>query len=268
MKKALTLALCATALCATPSAARRINPLMLNSTAWEIVEIDGKATQRTPRVEFVKGQALGNTGCNGFEGSYVQRGEIVTFRRIIATQMGCPGQVGAQERALFSLLGPIVRIQRRPGGGLLLLTGRKTALLRRAAHCIHCNQPPLTAAMPLPNLVGDDWFIQSINGKPVSHPDKARISFTPTIVSATIGCNRMTGPYQIGKKYYLATGPLASTRMGCPPGLDAEERALSALLVDDPLMQAERGSREAHKIRLSSGQNEAIIAQIWYIGLD
>ncbi len=268
MKKPLSLLLCAIALFATASTARRPGPLTLDRTAWEIVAINGKPTRRAPRLEFVKGQALGSSGCNSFEGRYAQNGELLSFRQIVATEMGCPGPIGAQERTIFSVLGPSVKMLRGPDGGIVLQSGRQTATLRRAAHCINCNRLPAAAAVPLPNLVGIDWVIQSINGKPVSQPDKARISFTQTNVSASIGCNRMSGPYRIGKKEYLMTGPLISTLIGCPPGLDKEESALYELLSNNPRIQAERGSRETHVIRLSTGKNQAVIGQIWYVSLD
>jgi heat shock protein HslJ len=268
MKNILSILLCAIALFSAASVARRPGPISLDRTAWEITAINGKPTQRAPRIEFVRGLALGSTGCNSFEGSYVQNGQLLSFRRVFATEIGCPGAIGAQERALLTLLSPKVQILRGADGGIMLKSGRQTATLRRAANCINCNRLPVAAAVPLPKLVGNDWVIQSINGKPVSLPDKAKISFTATNVSATIGCNRMSGPYRIGKKEYLVTGSLISTLIGCPPGLDKEESALYELLSNNPRIQAERGPRETRVIRLSTGKNQAVIGQIWYIGLD
>jgi heat shock protein HslJ len=171
-----------------------------------------------------------------------------------------------QERGLFGLLGPNVRM-RTGAGGMLILTGSKhSAVLRRAPNCVHCATP--MRALPLPNLAGRSLVILTINGKPVSHPEQAEISFTANSLSATVGCNRMSGPYEIGKVEYIVTGQMISTLIGCPGGLDEEERALSQLLSDDPWMQRVSKPNGSLRIRLSSGRNEAILAERWFIGLD
>jgi heat shock protein HslJ len=127
---------------------------------------------------------------------------------------------------------------------------------------------PTKRAPRLPSLTGTSWAIQSINGKPVSHPEQAEISFTSKTLSATVGCNRMSGPYEIGKVEYIMTDQMISTLIGCPVGLDEEERVLSQLLSDDPRMQYASKPSEPVRLRLSSGRNEAIIVERWFIGLD
>jgi heat shock protein HslJ len=269
MKRTLTILITvAAALVATASSARMMAAPTLDRTAWEIVAINGIRTLRVPRLEFVEGKAMGTSGCNAFNGGYTQQGEMLNFRRIIATRRGCGGQLGAQERALFALLGPSVRLRRGLDGALFLQSGRQTAALRRAAECINCNRPPLPAALPLPKLDGREWFILSINGRPLSRPDAAKISFSATSLSATVGCNSMNGPYRVGKQAYLVTGQFISTLIGCPPGLDEEERALGALLHDDPLMQVVSKAGHSLEMRLSSGKNEAVIGERWFIGLE
>jgi heat shock protein HslJ len=269
MNRALTIIFAAAAaLVATTSSARMMAAPTLDRTAWEIMAINGKRTLRMPRLEFVRGQALGTSGCNAFDGTYTQQGEMLSFRRIIATQMACGGELGAQERALFALLGPSVRLRRDANGGLFLQSGKRTAALRRAAECINCNKPPVPAALPLPKLDGREWFIMSINGKPLSKPDAAKISFSATALSATVGCNSMNGPYKIGKQAYLVTGQMLSTLISSPPGVAEEEGTLNKLLHDDPLIQAVRGPRDTIELHLSSGQNRAVLGQLWYVGLE
>jgi heat shock protein HslJ len=120
---------------------------------------------------------------------------------------------------------------------------------------------PTKRARRLPTLAGKSWVIQSINGKPVSHPEQAEISFTASSLSATVGCNRMSGPYEIGKIEYIMIDQMISTLIGCPVGLDEEERVLSQLLSDDPRMQYASKPSEPVRLRLSSGRNEAVIVE-------
>jgi heat shock protein HslJ len=251
----------------TATSALLANPVPpLDRSAWQIVTINGKPTKQAPRLEFVRGQVHGSSGCNAFDGTYTRRGQALTFRGITATEMGCSGLLGAQERALFGLLGPNVQVRNSAGGTLVLTGGKHSAVLRRAPNCVHCvvAAPPL----PLPKLSGKSWAIQSINGKPVSHPKQAEISFTSKTLSATVGCNRMSGPYEIGKVEYIMTDQMISTLIGCPVGLDEEERVISQLLSDDPRMQYASKPSEPVRLRLSSGRNEAIIVERWFIGLD
>jgi heat shock protein HslJ len=139
---------------------------------------------------------------------------------------------------------------------------------RSAWQIVTLDGKPTRRAPRLPSIGGKSWAIQSINGKPVSHPEQAEISFTENSLSATVGCNRMSGPYKIGKVEYIVTGQMISTLIGCPGGLDEEERALSQLLSDDPWMQRVSKPNGSLRIRLSSGRNDAILAERWFIGLD
>lgn len=129
----------------------------LEGSAWAIASLGGKPTRNAPRLEFVRGQVIGSSGCNGFEGTYARRGQTLSFRRVIATEMACDGAVDAQERALFALLGRAVQMRYGPRGTLRLLSGKRVAVLRRAANCVSCNRaaPPLA----VPSLAGKSLAI-------------------------------------------------------------------------------------------------------------
>jgi heat shock protein HslJ len=232
----------------------------LEGSAWLITSLGGKLTRNAPRVEFVRGQVIGSSGCNGFEGSYTRRREMLIFRRVSATEMACGGMVDVQERALFALLGPSVQMRYGPGGTLRLSSGKRVAVLRRSANCVSCNRPP--PPLPAPSLAGKSWAILSLNGRAVSRADKARITFTSDRLSATLGCNQMGGAYRIEKSSSLVARQMMSTLIGCPAPLDQEEQLLSALLSDTPVIERVSKSGEGMRIRLSSGQNEALLEYV------
>ncbi len=243
------------------------NPVQqIDRTAWHIVTLNSKATEGKPHIEFARGQISGSSGCNGFGGSYKRRGSVLMVQEVIATQMACGGKLGMQEKSLFALLGPNLRLRFGKGGLLYISSGKYSAVLRRAAICSSCNPKP--APLPLPHLAGTDWYILSINQKPVSLPEKALMKFQSNRLSATIGCNQMGGTYRIGKVEYLVTGQMSSTVIGCRGPLADEERLLYKLLSDDPWMERVSKPEESIRLRLSSGANEAVITQLWYVGLD
>ena len=229
----------------------------LEGSAWAIASLGGKPTRNAPRLEFVRGQVIGSSGCNGFEGKYARRGQTLSFRRIIATEMACGGAVDVQERALFALLGPAVQMRYGPKGILHLSSGKRVAVLRRAANCVSCNRP--VPPLAVPSLAGRSWSLLSLNGRAVSQPGKARITFTPDYLSATIGCNQMSSAYRIEKGAYLVVPQIITTLIGCLGPLADEESALSVLLSNTPLIERVGKLGEKLRVRLSSGQNDAVL---------
>jgi heat shock protein HslJ len=122
---------------------------------------------------------------------------------------------------------------------------------------VSCNRP--LPPLALPSLVGKSWAILSLNGRAVSQPEKARITFTSERLSATLGCNQIGGAYGIEKSTYLAARQMLSTLIGCPAPLDEEERLLSALLSATPMIERVAPSGQRLRIRLSSRGNEAVL---------
>jgi heat shock protein HslJ len=82
--------------------------------------------------------------------------------------------------------------------------------------------------LPPDDFESTSWRVTSINGVPVGLERNALIAFAGGKFSGTIGCNRMSGSFSYRDKK-LAFGPLASTRMGCPDPIAAQETALSAI---------------------------------------
>jgi putative lipoprotein len=79
------------------------------------------------------------------------------------------------------------------------------------------------------HLEGPVWELVTLVGTDL--PDEA----APTLqlldgnASGMAGCNNFNGTYTIEDRD-LAFGPLATTRMGCPPGIDTVETAYLAAL--------------------------------------
>ena len=81
-----------------------------------------------------------------------------------------------------------------------------------------------TAAPPAASLAGTSWELVAFTGSDGSkiEPDERSnytLTFQPDgIVVARIDCNRGRGSWKSDQPGQLVLGPLASTRMMCPPG--------------------------------------------------
>lgn len=73
---------------------------------WAIVAVSGTATLNEPEILFeASGRVSGTSGCNRFGGEVTQAEGILTLGPLASTRMACPGELGAQEQAIFALLG-------------------------------------------------------------------------------------------------------------------------------------------------------------------
>ena len=79
-------------------------------------------------------------------------------------------------------------------------------------------------------LVGSQWLLEDLGGAGVLDRVQATLAFPqPGQVAGNASCNRFSGPI-IDNGGVLKVGPLASTRMGCAPAVNAQEtRYLAAL---------------------------------------
>jgi putative lipoprotein len=86
------------------------------------------------------------------------------------------------------------------------------------------------ASEAAPGLVGPDWVVAEIEGRPVPAEPAARLHFTAEgRVAGTAGCNRILGGYRLAGESITFDG-LASTMMACLAPLgEQEERFKHAL---------------------------------------
>ncbi len=214
---------------------------LLDQTAWEIVSVNGIATEgvapNKARIEFAKGNAVGSSGCNSFGGLYAQIGSKLYFGRSISTEMGCGGALGIQEKALYSLLTGITEAQVDKEGRILVTKGTQKVVLQRDKNCTSC----ASAVQPVVNLVGPAWKIQTINGKqPIGlnvfkNENDYMLKLTADVYQLRVGCNYVSGSYQKdGNRLVTQSG--VSTLIGCPPGLAEQEQLVGLILSENPII--------------------------------
>lgn len=110
---------------------------------------------------------------------------------------------------------------------------RAALVLAAALLAAGCVAKPST-----PNALEGEWRFVAIDGGEPAAPAKARLTFDPERLSATVGCNGMGGPWRIEQNRLIA-GPLAGTRMFCAGPLWDQEQAIGSLLVAAPTLAFE-----------------------------
>jgi heat shock protein HslJ len=86
-------------------------------------------------------------------------------------------------------------------------------------------------------IAGTSWRFTKIDGdRPAS--SRALLAFERKQIDATVGCNRMGGPWRMADGRLIA-GPLVQTEMYCDGALGAQEQATGALLAGAPLLTIE-----------------------------
>ena len=123
MRRRLCLSLLMLGLLAVPAAAHQD---ALAGVDWVLA---GETGQRAPFLRFQAGRVAGLGGCNRFGGTYVHKGERLSFSPLAATRMACPGEVMKAEQAFFDMLAK-VKGMKLSGEALELLDGDGRALAR------------------------------------------------------------------------------------------------------------------------------------------
>lgn len=83
--------------------------------------------------------------------------------------------------------------------------------------------------------------------------DGLTLALAPGQISGSTGCNRFSGPARV-EHGRLISGPLASTRMMCPPDTMRTEAELLDFLAGQPTI-----AREADTLVLDSGQRRIVL---------
>ncbi|MBS1240525.1 MAG: hypothetical protein H6R45_1231 [Proteobacteria bacterium] len=110
-------------------------------------------------------------------------------------------------------------------------------------------------AAPSNALVGSEWRFVSIDGEaPAS--DKAGLNFDIDRLGATVGCNRMNGPWRIEKERLIA-GPMMQTKMFCDGPVGDQEQEVGALLVSGPELML-----VGHRLSLRSHGHSAELERV------
>ncbi len=123
----------------------------------------------------------------------------------------------AEPGALFVALdNPATTLQLQGGGGVLTVDGATLA--------------DCTLVRPERDITAGVWNISVIGEKAAIFPSRTELVFFPDgRISASVGCNRFIGGYR-RHGGFLSIGRVASTRMGCPDDLGAQENLFSRVL--------------------------------------
>jgi putative lipoprotein len=151
-----------------------------------------------------------------------------------------------------------VRATIRHEGALLHTTDTVAPVLTQGAPA-HADLALIPVSAPAaPAITGIDWRITALGGRPL--PPEARdpvLRFEPGMDSArfaaSAGCNRFAGTVRI-EADTLAFGPAATTRMACPPPLDAAEAALATALGETA-----RWAIDGNTLRLSDAGGNVLL---------
>lgn len=82
------------------------------------------------------------------------------------------------------------------------------------------------------NIEGVTWTAVEMNGKPLAAGVVITLALDDGRIAGRSACNRYTGPYAIDTqaRSLTVTGPVAGTRMACPPEVMEVENTFNTLL--------------------------------------
>jgi heat shock protein HslJ len=101
---------------------------------WQIESIEGRPVRggRPATLAFMGNRISGNSGCNGFGGSFRFEHGFLTAGPLMSTKMACMGPVMIQEQAILRLLGERLSASTNRTGKLMLsASGMRTMVLVR-----------------------------------------------------------------------------------------------------------------------------------------
>ncbi len=195
----------------------------LANTSWVVTSIGAVATlaDARPTMAFApEGVVSGSGGCNTYCGPFRTDGGGIEVGDLASTMMLCEGERGAQEAAFLGALAGASE-WRQTEAGTLELAGAGAALTAE----------PLAAPGPGPDdpagagLPGSTWVLTALGGSEDTADIFPTIEFgADGTVSGFAGCNRYNGSYSLDGTT-LSFGPLAATKMGCPPPASEVEAA-------------------------------------------
>jgi heat shock protein HslJ len=182
----------------------------LSGTSWVVTSVGGTTTlpdTRPTMVFGVDGQLQGTGGCNGYGGPYQLDGDAIEVGDLASTLILCEGEVGTQEAAFMAALRGATTWQITADGGLEL---------GGASEIVAVPAGPEASGSAALGLEGG-WDLVEMG------PTADFAHLLPTIefradgsVSGFAACNTFHGSYETDGAS-LTLGPLATTRIGCPP---------------------------------------------------
>ena len=191
----------------------------LDGTTFESTDITGHelVADTTISLAFQADAVSANAGCNTMNGGYTITDGVLEVGAMASTMMACSDELMAQDTWLSEFLagGPEIAL----ADDTLTLTGSEATLTLDAVQDV--------------GIEGTTWMITgTVATEAVSSiPAGAEPSLTITDGQAAIdtGCNSGSGSVEVTDTT-LTFGPIATTRMACPPDLtDLETTVLTVL---------------------------------------
>lgn len=119
-----------------------------------------------------------------------------------------------------------------------------------------CGGAPLDPAAEAPSLLEGSWRVEAIAGRPPLPGSAPMISFAGARLTGTTGCNRFSGGFRFARGRLRAEMP-ATTRRGCPGGLDLQEIRMLELL-NQPLSVSR--NRAGKLVMTAAGGDTLVLA--------
>ena len=114
--------------------------------------------------------------------------------------------------------------------------------------CTSCNTV-------VPSLANQTFSLTELNGTALNADNEPAIAFNDSMVSATVGCNRINAMYKTGENGSLTLQQAASTRMMCPDNLRENEFIES-------LNKITRCTYEGEDVTLFGAEGNALIKAV------
>jgi heat shock protein HslJ len=206
---------------ASPSASTP--PASLDGRTFLSTSITGRdlLPGTTVRLAFKDGRLSLNAGCNQIGGDYTVTDGRLPLGSMMSTEMGCDQARMAQDAWVSTFV----------DGAAVVLAADSLTLANSG---VTMNLTDRRVADPDHPLVGTRWVVDGIRSGDAT-------SSIPMGVTASIligpegrmavegGCNRGSAPVTVGPDT-LDVGPMAMTRMACPPEQESVEQAVVAVL--------------------------------------
>ncbi|WP_420595831.1 META domain-containing protein [Deinococcus sp.] len=175
------------------------------------------APSPAPTLSFDGKRASGFSGCNNFSGSYVARANILRFGALAATLRACPDDVNAFEQVYTKLLRGVTRFELTgPNNNqtLTLFSGSNDKLIFKQNA-----GTGEVANLGIKSNYDGTWTLKSVpaNLRPSDDTRPTQFTLRGSEISGFDGCNTFKGQANFSGGRMMFAGPVAATRVFCPP---------------------------------------------------
>jgi heat shock protein HslJ len=200
----------------------------LANTTWTVTSIAGTSTvaEARPTMAFApEGTVTGSDGCNQYSGTFRTQGQSIEVGPLATTRMACEPPRNAQADAFGAAFSGATSWQLLETGDLEL-SGHGDLLASPGIAAPPSEEAPAGASLP-----GTSWLLVDLDGSAAFEAALApNLTFADDgTLAGFAGCNTYNGSFSVDGAA-IDIGPLATTRIACPPpASDIEAVYLPAL---------------------------------------